>query len=81
MVEDRTSHHTIVGLRLILQIFQSFGNLHSFLTDSKVRTLSYRPAKTNENGTVELLIKSICTGRDSRKAGPTGYTWIPTRWM
>ena len=45
--------------------------------DSKVRTLSYAPAKANENGVFELLNESICSGSSCRKPGPTGYTWVP----
>ena len=60
---------------------RSCGNLQSFPTVSKVRTLSYVPAKTNENGTFESLNKSIGMGQGSRKTGPAGYTWIPMRSM
>ena len=44
---------------LNIAMLRSCGNLQSFLTDSKIHTLSYALAKTNENGTFKSLNKSI----------------------
>ena len=41
-----------------------------------VCTLSYAPAKTNENAAFKLLNESIYTDSGNRKVGPAGYTWV-----
>ena len=48
-----------------------------FSIDLKVHTLSYAPAKSNENGAFELLKELICTGSSSKKAGPVAMLGFP----
>ena len=61
----------MVGLRLILQSFAA-GATSDFAIDSKVRTLSYMPTKTQA---FKLLNESIGTGSSSRTGEPAAYIW------